>query len=85
MGEDKSDKCGLCDVCIIEKRNAIKDKEFKEISERIRQLLSDTEMNLTELCNSISDVREQEIINILNFLFDNDKIAKFGNKYQWKG
>ena len=42
-------------------------------------------MTLTELCNSISDVREQEIINILNFLFDNDKIAKFGNKYQWKG
>ena len=85
FGQDKSDKCDLCDVCIIEKRNAIKDKEFKEISERIRQLLSDTEMTLTELCNSISDVREQEIINILNFLFDNDKIAKFGNKYQWKG
>ena len=27
----------------------------------------------------------QEIINILNFLFDNDKVGKYGNKYQWKG
>ena len=42
-------------------------------------------MNLIELCNEISTVSEQEIINILNFLFDSDKITKFGNKYQWKG
>ena len=85
FGEEKSDKCEVCDVCVVEKRNAIKDKKFEEISEKIRYLLSDTEMNLIELCNAISDVSEQEIINILNFLFDNDKIIKFGNKYQWKG
>ena len=42
-------------------------------------------MNLIELCNAISDVSEQEINNILNFLLDNDKIIKFEHKYQWKG
>ena len=84
FGEKKSDKCGVCDVCVIEKRNAIKDKEFKKISEKIRNLLSDTEMSLLEICDSISNVSKEEIINILNFLFDNDKITKFGNKYQWK-
>ena len=84
FGETKSEKCGICDVCRIEKRNAIKDKQFQEISKKIKYLLSDTEMNLRELCNSISNSNEQEIINILNFLFDNDKIIKFGNKYQWK-
>jgi ATP-dependent DNA helicase RecQ len=85
FGEVESDKCGVCDVCVIEKRNTIKNKVFKEISEKIRHLLIDTEMNLSEICTSIADVKRQEIINILNFLFDNDKITKFGNKYQWKG
>ena len=85
FGEEKSDKCGVCDVCIIEKRKAIKDKEFKEILKKINHLLSNTEMNLLEICYAISDVNEQKVINILDFLFDNDKITKFGNKYQWKG
>ena len=84
FGEKKSDKCGVCDICVIQKRNAIQDEKFNDISKKIKNLLRDTEMNLLEICNSISDVPEQEIINILNFLFDNDKIIKFGNKYQWK-
>ncbi|MEC9210004.1 MAG: RecQ family ATP-dependent DNA helicase [Bacteroidota bacterium] len=84
FGEKKSNKCGVCDICVIQKRNAIQDEKFNEVSKKIKNLLRDTEMNLLEICNSISDVHEQEIINILNFLFDNDKIIKFGNKYQWK-
>ena len=84
FGEEKSNKCGVCDVCTMEKRNTIKDKEFKKISEKIRNLLNDTEMNLLEICDSIADFSEEEVSNILNLLFENDKITKFGSKYQWK-
>jgi ATP-dependent DNA helicase RecQ len=83
FGEVKSNKCGLCDVCIIEKRKAIKDKEFKEITEKIRHALYHDEMTLKELCNVISEFSEQEIINIVNYLFENDKVSQFGNKYKW--
>ena len=41
-------------------------------------------MSLNELSKEISTISEKEIINILNLLFDNDKIIKFGDKYQWK-
>ena len=85
FGEDVSDKCGVCDVCVLEKRNAIRDKRFKKISITIKELITNNELSLEEICEQISNVNDQEIINILNFLFDNDKIGKFGNKYQWKG
>ena len=85
FGEDMSDKCGVCDVCVLEKRNAIRDKRFKKISITIKELITNDELSLEEICEQISNVNDQEIINILNFLFDNDKIGKFGNKYQWKG
>lgn len=85
FGEEESEKCGVCDVCVIEKRNKIRDKQFKKVSAEIEKILDKNELTLEEICSKITSVNDKELINILNFLFDNDKISKFGNKYQWKG
>ena len=66
------------------KKNAINEKEFQEISKKIQNLLNNKEMDLQEICNEISNVNQKKIINILTLLFNNDKITKFGKKYQWK-
>ena len=84
FGEMTINKCGVCDLCTKEKINTIQNDNFQEISSAIKHILTDTEMNLEEICNNISNIRKDKIINILNFLFDKDKIIKFGNKYQWK-
>lgn len=85
FGEENSEKCGVCDVCVLEKRKNIKDKEFLRISNKIKEYLQKKEHSLEEICTLLPNTNEQEIINILNFLFDNDKVGKYGNKYQWKG
>jgi len=85
FGEDMIDKCGICDVCVLEKRNTIKNRRFQEISKTIKELITNNELSLEEICEQVNSINKKEIINILNFLFDNDKIGKFGNKYQWKG
>ena len=85
FGEENSGKCGVCDVCVLEKRKNIKDKEFLRISNKIKEYLQEKEHSLEEICTLLPNTNEQEIINILNFLFDNDKVGKYGNKYQWKG
>mgnify|MGYP000170750615 FL=1 len=85
FGEENSEKCGVCDVCVLEKRKNIKDKEFLRISNKIKEYLQEKEHSLEEICTLLPNTNEQEIINILNFLFDNDKVGKYGNKYQWKG
>ena len=81
---EKANECGICDICIIKKRKKINKKIFNIISERIEKLITDSEMDLSEISNSLIDIREEEIINILTLLFEDDKIMKFGNKYQWK-
>ena len=85
FGEENSEKCGVCDVCVLEKRKNIKDKEFLRISNKIKEYLQEKEHSIEEICTLLPNTNEQEIINILNFLFDNDKVGKYGNKYQWKG
>lgn len=85
FGEENSEKCGVCDVCVLEKRKNIKDKEFLRISNKIKEYLQEKEHSLEEICTLLPNTNEQGIINILNFLFDNDKVGKYGNKYQWKG
>jgi ATP-dependent DNA helicase RecQ len=85
FGEENSEKCGVCDVCVLEKRKNIKDKEFLRISNKIKEYLQKKEHSLEEICTLLPNTNEQEIINILNFLFVNDKVGKYGNKYQWKG
>ena len=51
----------------------------------MKEYLQEKEHSLEEICTLLPNTNEQEIINILNFLFDNDKVGKYGNKYQWKG
>ncbi len=85
FSEDAYDKCGVCDICVKEKRKSIKEKTFKEIVNRIKELLNIKELTLDEICNSTPHFIKEDIIYTLNYLFDQDKILKFGKKYKWKG
>ena len=84
FGEQKSNKCGKCDFCINEKRQKIKDSEYKEITNKLETILIDKELTIEEICVLMPNYHEQQLISIIQYLFDNDRLGKFGNKYQWK-
>jgi len=84
FGEEDSDQCGKCDFCIRQKRERIKEAEYQKISTQLEKILTDNELTLEEICALLSKIHEDELINVIQFLFDNDKIGKFGNKYQWR-
>ena len=84
FGEKDSGKCDKCDFCIRQKRERIKEVEYKKISTQLEKILSDNELTLEEICTLLPKIYEGELINVIQFLFDNDKIGKFGNKYQWR-
>ena len=46
---------------------------------------NDFELTIEEICSLLPAINEQQLINVIQFLFDNDQVGKFGNKYQWKG
>jgi len=85
FGEGESDQCGKCDFCIYKKRETIKEVEYQKISEQLAKILKDKELTIEEICSLLPAINEQQLINVIQFLFDNDKVGKFGNKYQWKG
>jgi len=84
FGEEESKKCGKCDFCIYEKRKKIKEVEYQKITNKLADILQNKELTIEEICIALPSINEQQLINIIQFLFDNDKIGKFGNKYQWK-
>ena len=84
FGEEDSAQCGKCDFCIRQKREQIKEVEYQKISTQLEKILNDKELTLEEICTLLPKIHEGELINVIQFLFDNDKIGKFGNKYQWR-
>ena len=84
FGESDIKNCDKCDYCIKQKRKDLKEKEFSNISKSLQNILTTKELTLKEICILLPELNEDVMINVLQFLFDNDKITKFGNKYQWK-
>ena len=84
FGEQESEKCGKCDICINEKRQKIQESEFKEVTNKLENILKDKELTIEEICVLMPNYHEQKLISIIQYLFDNDRVGKFGNKYQWK-
>jgi len=84
FGEKESQKCGKCDFCINEKRDKIKESEYNKITNMLENLLIDKELTIEEICMLMPNHHEKQLISIIQYLFDNDKVGKFGNKYQWK-
>ena len=84
FGEQESNNCGKCDFCINEKRKNIKESEYKEITDKLETILNDKELTIEEICMLIPNYHEQQLTSIIQYLFDNDRIGRFGNKYQWK-
>ena len=84
FGEKESEKCGKCDFCINEKRQKIKESKYNEITKKLKTILKDKELTIEEICVLMPNYHEQQLISIIQYLFDNDRVGKFGNKYQWK-
>jgi ATP-dependent DNA helicase RecQ len=84
FGETESNKCGKCDYCINEKRQKIKESEYKEITNKLEIFLKDKELTIEEICVLMPNYNEHQLISIIQYLFDNEIVSKFGNKYQWK-
>ena len=84
FGEQESEKCGKCDFCINEKRQKIKESEYKEITNKLEEFLKDKELTIEEICVLMPNYHEQQLISIIQYLFDNELVGKYGNKYQWK-
>ncbi|MBS1525898.1 MAG: RecQ family ATP-dependent DNA helicase [Bacteroidetes bacterium] len=81
FGEDNALKCGVCDVCLEEKRKRNLSETVDDITAEIVQLLSAEDMDTDELITRVQTGTEKERIETIRLLLDAGKIKSDGEKY----
>ena len=56
---------------------------LRKLKTILQSILSEKEMVASEIVNTITDVREEKIIKVLQWLIDNGQIKLIENKYSW--
>jgi ATP-dependent DNA helicase RecQ len=79
--EANADKCGICDVCLDEKRKRNATEVFDDITNDIVQVLSIDPTDLETLVSTIKSGVEKERLQTIRLLLDAGKIKLNGDKY----
>jgi ATP-dependent DNA helicase RecQ len=79
--ETNTEKCGICDVCLEEKRRENARDIFDDITNEMAQLLSIAPLALDELIGTLKTGIEKERLETIRLLLDAGKIKFNGEKY----
>ncbi|WP_410221366.1 ATP-dependent DNA helicase RecQ [Pedobacter sp.] len=81
FGEQVTTKCGVCDVCIAERKNKDINEIIDEIDFEIMQLLQKSSYTLSDLMQEITAGNEHVRLERIRELMDAGKIKSDGKKY----
>ncbi len=79
--EQQAQKCGVCDVCLEEKRKVKQSSLLETIENELLQLLSAGHLDLDKLVSSVRTGNEKERISVIRTLLDAGKIKSDGDNY----
>jgi ATP-dependent DNA helicase RecQ len=79
--EPNARKCGICDICLEEKRQKNADEIFDNITNEIVQLLSISTPDIGALVTGINIGTEKDKMETIRLLLDAGKIKTDGEKY----
>jgi len=74
-------KCGVCDVCLREKRQQNAGQIQSHITDEILQLLSTAPLNLEQLVTALKHGKNPERLTVIRQLLDSGRIKTNGDKY----
>ncbi len=81
FNEINADKCGICDVCLEEKRQRNISETSDNITDEIAHLLTADNLTINELISSLKIGTEKDRIETIRLLLDAGKIKTDGEKY----
>jgi ATP-dependent DNA helicase RecQ len=79
--ETNAHKCGVCDVCLEEKRQENTHDTTDRITDEVLRWLSLDPLSLDDLVNTITAGTEKERIDIIRMLLDAGKVKTDGDKF----
>jgi ATP-dependent DNA helicase RecQ len=75
FGDEGAKECGVCDNCLLKKKNVLSTDEFNLIAAAILLQLSQTKMNATELIGELKTIKKEKAWKVLGFLQAENKIS----------
>ena len=85
FGEEETQRCGKCDVCIERNKMELSELEFDSVKNQIKPILQNKAVTIKELANQLPGTNEDRIINVVQWLLDNDKVVYDDRqKLTWK-
>ncbi|MGB0806320.1 MAG: RecQ family ATP-dependent DNA helicase [Salibacteraceae bacterium] len=71
FGVQVSENCGICDICLLQRKSMFKDAKFLKFQKQIMDL---KKQNVTEklIINSFPETEREEVIQLIRFLKDED-------------
>lgn len=80
FGEKKARRCGICDVCVSKNKVDLNEIEFTSMENIIKENLSESPKHLYELISLMDKYNEDDVIQVIRWLIDNDKIIRDNEK-----
>jgi ATP-dependent DNA helicase RecQ len=85
FGEENTQRCGLCDVCLDRNKINVSEMEFNEILEKIKPALKERPQALNELLFIARNFPDDKVINVVMWLVDNEKVDVDDKQmYSWR-
>lgn len=85
FGEDESQRCGKCDVCLNRNKMNINDLEFNSIEEKIGKLVRRAPQSIQEITFELDDFAEEIVIEVVRWMEEGGKIIKNDeHQYEWR-
>ncbi|HEX8515770.1 MAG TPA: ATP-dependent DNA helicase RecQ [Bacteroidia bacterium] len=75
FGENNTERCNHCDVCLEENRTTLHTDEYEALSKQIKQLLEVHPLPLQQLVDAVTGSNEHKILHTIQLMTDNDLIS----------
>lgn len=84
FGENKSENCGVCDVCLGRNEKGVNEKEYQEISILIKNHIKGQALSLNQINKKIPYENKEKLNRVLKMLLDYNFLQKQENDtYSW--
>lgn len=83
FGQQETNRCGQCDVCLLRNKIALSQHEFDSVMQIIKPILSTQNMSLEELISKAKNVDENRLVKVVRWLIDTGKVTEFGEQLIW--
>ncbi|MGB1247380.1 MAG: RecQ family ATP-dependent DNA helicase [Chitinophagales bacterium] len=82
FGEKRDDRCGVCDFCVGRNKLELSDTELENISQQIKNELTDKAHSLEYLVDAIPYNNKGRLLQVFHWMLDHEYLRKDGDKYR---